>query len=115
VNTPDVTLIYDAGCPGADPARANLATAFDQIGVAPEWREVCRSLASDFAAHPVVGSPTILVDGSDVVPGGLAAGPSCRPYADDHGVTAMAPPVPAIVAALRRAIEPGPTQRISRS
>lgn len=99
---PDITLIHDADCPGAEPARANLRTALAALGLAPEWHEVCRAPESSRGlALPRVGSPTVLVDGIDVVPGGLAAGATCRTYTDDAGNATRAPNTAAIVAALR--------------
>lgn len=98
-----VELVYDADCPNVGAARAELLRAFGRAGLAPRWQEW---RAGDPAAPPHVrgyGSPTVLVDGRDVAgeaPG--AGGRSCRLYAGGDGAPRGAPPLAAIVAALRR-------------
>ncbi|HUP47683.1 MAG TPA: MerC family mercury resistance protein [Thermoanaerobaculia bacterium] len=109
---PTVELVYDEGCPNAGEARAQLLRAFSESKVEPRWQE----WRGDDAASPQHvrghGSPTILVDGKDVVssvdPGG---GQSCRIYAGEDGSLRGVPDVNAIAHALREATASGGSPR----
>ncbi len=99
-----VELIFDVDCPNVGAAREQLRRAFALTGMAPVWREWEHN---DPACPPYAhgyGSPTILVDGLDVtgaVPSGAVC---CRVYDGEGGRYQGAPPVQAIVEALRRTI-----------
>ena len=95
---PKVELLYDSDCPNVALARANLRCAFVRANVEARWSE--RRIDENDASR--VGSPTILVDGSDVVPQGRGDGACCRIYAGADGLRG-APSVDSIVAALRAA------------
>jgi len=87
-----IELVYFAGCPNVDGARANLRAALQALRLAPTWTEWDQGNA---AAPPRVrgfGSPTVLVDGRDITGVGPATAAACR--ADG------APSVERIVAAL---------------
>lgn len=107
---PTVELVYDRGCPNVGRARANLVAAFVRAQMAPRWHEhPCNDASTpDYARG--FGSPTILVDGRDVVDGVPDANASCRIYRDDTGRVTGTPPVERIVDALLRArnAEPSP-------
>jgi mercuric ion transport protein len=93
-----VDLIYDLDCPNVVAARTVLVRAFVAASIAPAWREHCRSdgLPAELDGF---GSPTILVDGRDVMGERPAGAPCCRLYPGGAG----APPREAIVAALHAA------------
>jgi hypothetical protein len=92
---PEITLIHDVDCPNAAAARALLREALVRLGLEPEWIEQDRSV-------PGYGSPTILVDGTDVAgETGDASAPSCRVYSGEHGLRGV-PSIEAIVAAITR-------------
>ncbi len=93
-----VDLVYDPDCPNVAAARTALAEAFVVAGLAPSWNEHCRADGALPAHVEGYGSPTILVDGRDVMgePPGTAR--CCRLYPGGS----KAPPRDAIVAALRR-------------
>ncbi len=95
---PTVDLVYDAACPNVKAARANLMRAFSRAGIPARWAE--HQIGADDAPARVhgFGSPTILVDGSDVAGLGTGSEDCCRLY--DHG---GAPDVELIAAALERA------------
>lgn len=95
---PTVDLVYDAACPNVKAARANLMRAFSRAGIPARWAE--HQIGADHAPARVrgFGSPTILVDGSDVAGVGTGSEDCCRLY--DHG---GAPDVELIAAALERA------------
>lgn len=96
--TARVELIYQDSCPNVEEARAALRAALIRTRHRPRrWTEWERG-AADAPEHARrYGSPTVLVDGRDVM--GVAPGDgseSCRVYRGGRGV----PPVDAIVAAL---------------
>lgn len=97
---PSATLIYDTDCPGVEAARDNLRAALHAVGLPESWREVCRSAHSPVDEGPAVGSPTVLVNGTDVAPCPSPAGRSCRTYMEDTGARSRAPTVSAIRASL---------------
>ncbi len=107
----NVELIYDAGCPNVAAARSLLITAFTQTGVSARWREWDRSASDspDYAIH--YGSPTILVDGTDVAGAPPVAGAgACRIYADRDGKLSRTPPLDAVCAALLRVSKANPSR-----
>ena len=86
---PRVDVIYFRDCPHVDAARANLARAFAMVGLPPSWDEHdlgSPSLPADLRRY---GSPTILVDGRDVVQEEQSDSISCRVYNGD-GVPSVA-------------------------
>lgn len=98
---PRVDVIYFRDCPQVDAARANLARAFAMVGLPPRWDEHdlgAPGLPADLRRY---GSPTILVDGRDVVQEEESDSISCRVYNGD-GV----PSVACIAQAIRYASDP---------
>lgn len=101
---PNVDLVYDADCPNASEARAQLLRAFTEAGIEARWRE-WRADDPDAPGHVRgFGSPTVLVEGRDVAGAAPVEGTrSCRLY--EHGEEAPrgVPPVGVIAAALKAA------------
>ncbi len=98
----EVILLYDRDCPNVAECRGNLLKAFAAAGKKPLWREVDRSAKETPASLRGYGSPTILVDGTDV--GGqkpVSDGASCRLYRDEHGGYAGVPSVERITNSIR--------------
>jgi hypothetical protein len=93
-----VEILYVAGCPNLAPARELVAHALEQHGVRAEVQAVLVSGDAALGHGGFAGSPTILVNGSDVEPA-PPAGMACRIYAGGKGV----PPVEAILRAIERA------------
>ncbi len=104
---PTVELVYDADCPNVDLARAQLLRAFAAIAMPARWREWRRDEHQAPSRIRAYGSPTILVNGRDIVP---AAGDAacCRLYAHTGGALSGVPPVESIVTALRTGVK-GPS------
>ncbi|MBI4370522.1 MAG: MerC domain-containing protein [Elusimicrobia bacterium] len=73
-------LLYFESCPNKDKARENLKQALVQLGIAPIWDEVDLESYQTPQKWRGFPSPTILVDGSDVVTGNFSASgtTSCR-------------------------------------
>jgi hypothetical protein len=90
---PKVELVYFEGCPHVGSARSHLRTALAEAGVATEWAEWDTDLPATPDPFRKFGSPTVLVDGRDVVGGVEGSGRGC--------VVSGAPSVAKIVAALQ--------------
>jgi len=82
VSEPTVELLWWEGCPSTPEALADLRTAMAELGLDPaavEVREIETAEQAGAAGFP--GSPTIRVDGADVLPEpGEAAALTCRVY-----------------------------------
>ena len=73
-----VELIYFAGCPFVDAARAALRTAISATGLPLAWQEWDQTAPTAPAHVQGFASPTVLVDGRDVTGvGASSAGPCC--------------------------------------
>lgn len=95
---PRIELIYFQGCPHVDAARMALREALTSVGMPLEWTEWDRDADATPDALRAHGSPTVLVDGRDVVPA-QSDGNCCRVYPGPDGVQA-APSVASICSAL---------------
>ena len=107
-----VELVYDAGCPHVEEARAVLTRAHQEAGVPAVWTEWNTGDPQCPASRLPYGSPTILVNGDDVAPGPhrwaareVAAGPRCRLYREGERVSG-APPLELVLAAIHAAVGP---------
>jgi hypothetical protein len=76
---PRIDLVYFEGCPNATKARDNLRAAIGHVGAELRWSEwdlMAESTPQKFRQH---GSPTVLVNGTDVTGGGHdAVAMACR-------------------------------------
>jgi len=97
---PAVELLFFPECPHVDAARAQLRRAMERAGLEPRWVEHDVSSSSAPAHTRGFGSPTVLVDGADVTGAAPSSSTACRLYLGSD--VAGAPPLEAIVAALRR-------------
>ena len=95
-----VELIYESGCPNIVGTRENLLRAFSEAQVPAKWTE-WDTASQESPSHVLgFGSPTVLVDGNDVV-GHVRTGTSCcRLYSTPGGRQTGTPPIEAIRAAL---------------
>lgn len=110
-----VELIYDADCPNVQTARMQLLRAFGIASVDPVWTEWDRASEKSPEHVRSYGSPTILVDGKDVVPEDPAAASCCRLYLDRSGVMGRVPDLERIVSALGRSSAQSMVSQRSRS
>jgi hypothetical protein len=103
---PEITLVYDADCPNVRLARAALSDALMRTGLEPGWIECERTTPGVPERFLRFGSPTILVNGSDVAgEPDAAAAACCCVYQTNKGLCGVSP-VNAIVAAIERAAVP---------
>ena len=103
---PEVDLVFDRDCAHADEARLLIRRAMVAAGLRPTWREWTRDNADTPPSLRGLGSPTILVDGTDVSTGEPAAADdkranSCRIY-HDSGQLRGVPPLDAVTRALEK-------------
>lgn len=99
-----VELLYFRECPNISLARERLLQAFAAVGITPQWQEWERNDPASPAHVRAYGSPTILVNGRDVMgmePSSDSAG-ACRVYTRASSAIDGAPNVDAIAAALRK-------------
>lgn len=90
-----VELVFFSGCPHVAAARARLAAALADAALPANWREWDTLAAATPVQYRQYGSPTVLVDGHDVMGLDTVPGPRC--------VVGGGPSVETIVAALRGA------------
>jgi hypothetical protein len=117
MRVPEVELLWWDGCPSTERARSELALALAELGL-PDAEIRMREIRTDAQARAAEfgGSPTILIDGQDLVgapparpgdgelgdgdePGGL----SCRIYRRRDGRISPTPDPDDLREALRRA------------
>jgi mercuric ion transport protein len=107
-----VEFVYEKTCPNIAPAREQLALAFGELGMAPDWQEWEVSDPRAPAYIHGYGSPTILINGADV----LGAKPnsddmSCRIYPDSPALNQGVPAVFDLVKAMQAASRTGATSK----
>jgi hypothetical protein len=95
-----VELIYETGCPNIVDTRENLLRAFSEAQVSAKWTEWDTASHESPARVRGFGSPTVLVDGNDVVGQARTGTSCCRLYLAADGRQTGAPSVDAIRAAL---------------
>jgi hypothetical protein len=108
MRVPDLELLWWEGCPSTERALADLRQALAAVGLADaevRMREV--ETDQEAAETRFVGSPTILIDGADLVPAAddEPIGLSCRVYRRRDGRISPVPDPDDLREALRRAAE----------
>ncbi|MGH7714350.1 MAG: thioredoxin family protein [Gemmatimonadaceae bacterium] len=106
IAAPIVDLIFDVDCPNVDEARTLLRTALTETGYSATWREWDREAPETPAALRGLGSPTILVNGTDVSGGADSSAPAdrancCRVYRNGERLRGV-PALSTVILALRR-------------
>lgn len=97
-----IELVFEACCPNAQALREMLQSIGAELGLDLRVIEVNKDdvAAPDYATN--LSSPTLLVDGKDVVQDGSHGGNACRVYRTNDGRLTGVPPREMIVAALKR-------------
>ncbi|HJP85728.1 MAG TPA: hypothetical protein VJ852_07040 [Gemmatimonadaceae bacterium] len=105
VNKPlRVELVYDRDCPHVALARSMIRAALSDVGTEISWTEWERADKKTPEQLRHYGSPTILVNGRDVVAENESIqtdGKSCRVYADENDGMRGAPRAQLIARAIR--------------
>lgn len=94
-----VEFIYDQDCPNVTATRAQLSKAFAKANLPAKWLEWDRNDAKSPGYARNYGSPTILVNGKDVVGAEPSDQNCCRIYFDDGAKPQKVPSVAKILAA----------------
>lgn len=110
--TLQVELIYDQDCPNVDQVRRTLREAFDLAGIPSGWIEWDRESPNSPVHTRGYGSPTVLVNGTDVMGQEPNEGQNCCRIYDtrDSGYQGV-PPVEAVL----KALEPQDSRRFGWS
>lgn len=95
-----VELLYFPGCPHVEAARTQLRRAFERAGLPPEWTELDVTDPGAPVALRGYGSPSILVDGVDVLGAPPGDATACRLYVGTD--LPGAPPLEALLRALEK-------------
>lgn len=103
----DVQFLYYEDCPSHEEALARLHEVMQEEGIDSEIGVVKVETEEQAQEHRFVGSPTILVDGQDIVSPepGTRFGLACRAYALEDGRISPLPSRNMIRKALRSAVE----------
>jgi hypothetical protein len=101
-----VELLWWEGCPSHPKALADLRAAMAELGLDPDAVELRRvDSDGDATRERFVGSPTIRIDGMDIVPlGSEPYGLTCRVYHRRDGRVSPTPDPADLRDALSRAI-----------
>ncbi len=104
---PEIELLWWEGCPSTERALGELRQALREVGIDDadvRLREIQTDADAEQVGFP--GSPTILIDGIDVVPAGVEepTGLSCRVYHRRDGRIAPTPDPDDLREGLRRAL-----------
>jgi hypothetical protein len=108
---PTLELLWWEGCPSTDRALSDLRAVAAELGIDSEIMQREIRTESQAAAAGFVGSPTILIDGIDVVapdPDAEPTGLSCRIYRRRDGRISPTPDPDDLRAALRACLEVHP-------
>ena len=108
MRTPEIELLWWEGCPSTDRALSELRDALAELDLAGAHVQTTEIRTDDDAATAgFFGSPTILIDGADLVPSGPddVIGLSCRVYRRRDGKISPTPDPDDLRAALSRAAQ----------
>lgn len=98
----NIELVYFEGCPNVEAARENLRKACSELELGTDWKEWDQNDDNIPEHLRAFGSPSILVEGTDVAggPGDCCQEKSCRIYEGGQN----APGVETIRAALQESL-----------
>ena len=96
-----IQLLSHPGCPNASAAREQILKACVIAGVAAEIEEIDTMSEATPEQLRGWGSPTVLIDGEDLVGESPSGRASCRLYRGGDGESSGAPTVSLLVTVLR--------------
>ncbi len=101
-----IEILYSPDCPNVAQTRANLSEALSRVKASVRWREWNLADRNTPARLRRFGSPTVLVDGTDVddtfTGTDAVASGCCRIYANAEGAPSPVPAVPTLTRAIER-------------
>ena len=97
-----IELIFETTCPNAQGVREMLKSISTELGVQLNVTETNKDDANAPEYARQLSSPTLLVDGEDVVADGSGGGNACRIYRTPDGRMTGIPPRAAVLDALRK-------------
>lgn len=97
-----VEFIYDLNCPNIAATRANLMKALSEAGLPAKWIEWDRNSSNSPDYAKQYGSPTILVNGKDIVDNMPTKDNHCRIYQDENLGIIKTPSVSLIMEELKK-------------
>jgi hypothetical protein len=102
---PQIELLYFADCPHYQQALAMVRDALATAGITASVELVAVETPTEAERQHFYGSPTIRVDGMDIVSPDPTARPAlaCRIYRTTQGALIPVPPAEVLAAALQRA------------
>jgi hypothetical protein len=102
---PKIEILYFTGCPNYEPALERVRAALRAEGVEAPVELVAVETEAEATRQDFYGSPTVRVDGRDVVspPSGATPTLACRMYRTESGRLSPFPPIAAVLAAVRGA------------
>ena len=115
MSNPDIELLWWAGCPSTERALGELRAALQETGLSGAEIRMTE-IGDELQARErgFVGSPTVLIDGTDVAPAGEGEiGLNCRVYRRREGRVSPTPDPQDLREALRRAMG-SVTQEVKR-
>ncbi|MBE9516507.1 MAG: hypothetical protein IME93_05975 [Proteobacteria bacterium] len=101
-----IELIFEHTCPNINPAREQLRNALTELSLDSQWQEwdVADDKAPDYIHG--YGSPTILINGKDVITMNTTGHDyCCRVYRDANGNIARSPTTKQIMDAITHATD----------
>lgn len=105
MRTPEIEFLWWEGCPSTERALGELREALSEVGLrdaAVHLKEIKTDVEADELGF--AGSPTVLIDGRDLVPDAEEPiGLSCRVYRRRDGTVSPTPDPDDLREALRRA------------
>lgn len=107
-----VELVYEPTCPNAPKAREMIRNFLAHQNRKIEYLEINKEDQNAPSYATNLTSPTILVDGKDIVPGSNE-GSACRIYRDEDGKLSGIPPESALKKALFIKDKPGSTWKLA--
>tara|TARA_E500000331_G_C17272891_1_gene720233 strand:- start:20217 stop:20915 length:699 start_codon:yes stop_codon:yes gene_type:complete len=87
----DIVLLYFQGCPNVQNSRKNLISALSQSKIKIQWKEYDLNDDSLPQEYRNYGSPSLIIDGKDVMMEGQNPGASCRVYSDNGKISGSIP------------------------
>ncbi len=98
-----IELLFESTCPNAEGARKLLMSVREELGLSVNIIEINKDDPASPGHARNFASPTVLINGIDVVPEENPGGNACRVYRTPDGLLSGLPPRDAVLRAIERA------------